>query len=51
MAITKQILLIGAGGHCKACIDVIEQIVEWQIAGVIDRADSGVKDVMGYQVI
>ena len=51
MAITKQILLIGAGGHCKACIDVIEQIGEWQIAGVIDRADSGVKDVLGYPVI
>ncbi|MBD3768262.1 MAG: acetyltransferase, partial [Gammaproteobacteria bacterium] len=28
----KQLLLIGAGGHCKACIDVIEQIGDWQIA-------------------
>ena len=42
---------MGAGGHCKACMDVIEQIGEWQIAGVIDRADSEVKDVLGYPII
>ena len=47
----KSILLIGAGGHCKACIDVIEQIGEWQIAGIIDRKDSGVNEVLGYPVI
>lgn len=47
----KQLLLIGAGGHCKACIDVIEQIGEWQIAGIIDRKDSGVEEVLGYPVI
>lgn len=47
----KRLLLIGAGGHCKACIDVIEQIGEWQIAGIIDRKDSGVDEVLGYPVI
>lgn len=47
----KQLLLIGAGGHCKACIDVIEQIGEWQIAGIIDRKESGVEEVLGYPVI
>lgn len=47
----KQLLLVGAGGHCKACIDVIEQIGEWQIAGIIDRKDSGVEAVLGYPVI
>lgn len=47
----KQLLLIGAGGHSRACIDVIEQIHEWQIAGVIDRKDSRVDDILGYPVI
>lgn len=47
----KEIILIGAGGHCKSCIDVIEQIGEWQIAGIIDRADAGVKGVLGYPII
>lgn len=47
----KQLLLIGAGGHCKSCIDVIEQIGEWKIVGIIDRKDSGISEVLGYQVI
>lgn len=47
----KQILLIGAGGHCKSCIDVIEQIGSWDIVGIIDRKDSGVDEVLGYPVI
>jgi len=47
----NKILLVGAGGHCKSCIDVIEQIGEWQIAGIIDRKDSGVTEVLGYPVI
>ena len=47
----KQVLLVGAGGHCKSCIDVIEQIGEWQIAGIVDRKDSGVTDVLGYPVM
>jgi sugar O-acyltransferase (sialic acid O-acetyltransferase NeuD family) len=47
----KEVLLVGAGGHCKSCIDVIEQIGEWQIVGIIDRKDSGVTDVLGYKVI
>jgi sugar O-acyltransferase (sialic acid O-acetyltransferase NeuD family) len=47
----KKILLIGAGGHCKSCIDVLEQIGEWQIAGIVDRKDSGVTEVLGYPVI
>lgn len=47
----SSILLIGAGGHCKSCIDVIEQIGKWHVAGIIDRKDSDVKEVLGYPVI
>ncbi|MEA1987984.1 MAG: acetyltransferase, partial [Pseudomonadota bacterium] len=47
----KKILLIGAGGHCKSCIDVIEKIGEWQIAGIINQKESSVIDVLGYPVI
>jgi len=49
--IMKQIILVGAGGHCKSCIDVIEQIDGWQIAGIIDRSESGVTGVLGYPVV
>jgi len=46
------ILLIGAGGHCKSCIDVIEQDGRFSIAGIVDRpgADSPA-DVLGYPLI
>jgi sugar O-acyltransferase (sialic acid O-acetyltransferase NeuD family) len=46
-----QIILIGAGGHCRACIDVIEQEGRFTIAGVIDRSSSGEENVLGYPLI
>ena len=33
----KKIILIGAGGHCTSCIDVIEQEKKYEIAGLIDN--------------
>ena len=45
------IVLIGAGGHAKACIDVIEQEGRFQIAGLIGT-DAEVNAVhLGYRVI
>jgi len=46
------ILLVGAGGHCRSCIDVVEQDGRYQIAGVVDRpgADSPA-DVLGYPIL
>ena len=32
----KKIILIGAGGHCVSCIDVIEMQRKFKIAGLID---------------
>jgi sugar O-acyltransferase (sialic acid O-acetyltransferase NeuD family) len=46
-----QIILIGAGGHCRSCIDVIEQEGRFTVAGVIDRPDSGAASVLGYPVL
>lgn len=47
----KKILLIGAGGHCKSCIDVIEQQGIYEIAGIIDKPDSPSDSVLGYPVV
>jgi sugar O-acyltransferase (sialic acid O-acetyltransferase NeuD family) len=47
----KQILLIGGGGHCKSCIDVIESTNEFEIAGVVDVKSNFGKTVLGYKVI
>lgn len=47
----KKILLIGGGGHCKSCIDVIEQQGVYEVAGIIDKPAELGKKVLGYKVI
>jgi hypothetical protein len=45
------LILIGAGGHAHACIDVIEQHGGYQIAGLIGMPEE-VNDLhLGYTVI
>jgi sugar O-acyltransferase (sialic acid O-acetyltransferase NeuD family) len=33
----KKIILVGGGGHCKSCIDVIESENKYEIIGIIDK--------------
>lgn len=47
----EKIILIGGGGHCKSCIDVIEQEGRFQIAGIIDKAQPIGTKVLGYEII
>ena len=42
---------MGAGGHAKACIDVIEQEGCFRIAGLVERPASEVREVLGYPVL
>jgi sugar O-acyltransferase (sialic acid O-acetyltransferase NeuD family) len=47
----EPIILIGGGGHCKSCIDVIETQGKHSIAGIIDVKENIGKNVMGYDII
>jgi len=47
----KKILLIGGGGHCRACIDVIEQENVFEIAGIIDKKEKIGDEIFGYKII
>lgn len=48
----KSIVLIGAGGHCRACIDVIKSTGCHNIAGVIDKQLFSGRDAFsGYPVL
>lgn len=47
----EKILLVGGGGHCKACIDVIEQAGKLLIAGIVDLPEKFNQAVLGYPVI
>lgn len=51
-----QILLVGAGGHCRSCIDVIELGRIFKIAGIVDKAsEAGSREreveVLGYPIV
>lgn len=45
------ILLIGGGGHCKACIDVIEQEGRFRISGIVDMPEKRGDVILGYRVV
>ncbi len=47
----EKIILIGGGGHCKSCIDVIEQESRFTIVGIVDMMAIKQHDVFGYPVI
>lgn len=47
----EKIILVGGGGHCKSCIDVIEQENRYQIAGIIDLQEKLNETILNYQIL
>ena len=47
----EKIILIGGGGHCRACIDVIEREGRFTIAGIVDMPEKRNQTVLKYPVI
>ena len=47
----NEILLIGGGGHCRACIDVIESTDLFRIAGIVQPTNEFRETVIGYSVL
>ena len=45
------IILIGGGGHCQSCIDVLEQERKFQIAGIVELSGASTGPVLGYPVL
>ncbi len=48
---SESILLVGAGGHAKACIDVIEQEGRFSVVGLVGQADEVGSLILGYPVL
>lgn len=44
----KPLLLIGGGGHCRSCIDVIEAQGRYTIAGIVDINETDASARLGY---
>lgn len=47
---TKDLVLVGGGGHCKSVIDVAES-AGYNILGILDRQEKVGKQIVGYDVI
>ena len=47
----SEIILVGGGGHCKSCIDVIEAQRRYKIKGIIDLPSEIGKTILDYKVI
>jgi len=46
-----ELVLIGGGGHARACIDLIQASDQFQILGILDRSELVGTDVLGIPVI
>lgn len=47
----KPLILIGGGGHCRSCIDIIEMDERYEIVGIIDAPKMIGSNVLGYNVV
>ena len=47
----NEIILIGAGGHARSCIDVIALTGLYKIAGLVEKDSSGNQGNLGYPII
>ena len=47
----KSIILIGNGGHCKSCIDVIENSKKFYIKGLITKDLNYTENFMNYRIL
>ena len=51
MCSKQEIILLGAGGHCKSCIEVILGISQYSILGIVDKDGSSTKHILGHDVM
>jgi sugar O-acyltransferase (sialic acid O-acetyltransferase NeuD family) len=47
----KKLILVGGGGHCKSCIEVIESTGCYQIEGILDVREKLHQKVFSYSII
>ena len=47
----RDLVLVGGGGHCKSCIDVVQQTQQFHIVGILDKPERVGQNVLGYSII
>lgn len=51
IAVKSELLLVGAGGHCRSCIEAIESQGNYRIRGIVGTSNEVGMDVFGYPVL
>lgn len=46
----KDIILIGGGGHCAACLDVLAAAGKYRAAAIVDKPESLGREICGYKI-
>ncbi len=46
-----EIILVGAGGHARSCIDVIEMAGKFKVAGLVEKEGAETQDSLGYPLL
>jgi sugar O-acyltransferase (sialic acid O-acetyltransferase NeuD family) len=47
----EKLILVGGGGHCKSCIDVIETENRFEISGIVDIKEKVGQKILNYEII
>lgn len=47
----SELLLVGGGGHCRSCIDVIETEGQYQVRGIVQPVSDETDRIFGYPVV
>lgn len=45
------LVLVGGGGHCRSCIDVIEAEGRYAISGIVDAKENAAAGLSGYPIL
>jgi sugar O-acyltransferase (sialic acid O-acetyltransferase NeuD family) len=46
----RDLVLVGGGGHCRSCIDVVEASDEWRIVAILDVASRVGERILGHAI-
>ena len=45
------VIIIGAGGHAKSCIDILESTKKFKLVGIVEKKKIKSKKILSYKII
>jgi sugar O-acyltransferase (sialic acid O-acetyltransferase NeuD family) len=47
----KKIVLVGAGGHCRSCIEVLKSTYKYTVIGIVNKSNQTIIEMNGIPII